>query len=149
MNETGELVRGAEGTIVRVSADSLTVRPLTGGATQVFSRMAGSYHQVAPTRRPYLMRGALIGGFSGVIAAGLYTMGRGRECADQADFCVERSKPAVNRGVAFGLAGVVAGITIARFTTKDRWTSWPAGSTASPAISLGEQGLGLGVIVRF
>ena len=149
MTDAGDLVRGAEGTIIRVSKDSLTLRPLAGGAPEVFAPIAGSYHQVAPRRRPYLVRGTLIGGFSGLIAAGMFTLGRGRECNDQADFCVQRAKPAINRGVAFGVSGVLAGIVIARFTTHDRWTGWPLGSAAAPAVSLGAQGLGLGLLVRF
>jgi hypothetical protein len=149
MTDAGDLVRGAEGTILRVSKDSLTVRPLTGGAPEVFAPTAGSYHLVAPERRPYLVRGTLIGGFSGLIAAGLFTVGRGRECAEQADFCIQRTKPAINRGIALGVGGALAGIIIARFTTHDRWSSWPLGSTAAPTVSLGAPGLGLGLLVRF
>jgi hypothetical protein len=149
MDEAGAVVRGAEGVLQRVSPDSLTLRPLSGGPDQVFVASPQAAHLIRTGHRAYLVRGAVIGGFAGLLTGAIITMSKGRECADLDYLCPQREVPIVSRELLVAGIGATTGALIGLLRSHDVWTPWPAPPQARPVVSIGARGLELGLSLPF
>ena len=147
--DTGELDRGMEGTVERLSGDTLILRPKTGGVPQVF--LAGDTSQlfVYSGRHSHVARGAVIGGIAGLLAGGLVGAARGQVCEGNTSLCFDRRVVAFKAGVILGAVGTVGGLIIGTLSSHEAWARSARFPSVRPALTVGSRGMGLGVAATF
>jgi hypothetical protein len=130
LTESGAFDRRVEGTIERVSRDTLRLRPKTGGPSQVFTVESGARLFVLTGHRSSLGRGAAIGGLLGVVAGGLVGVLAGKVCPGQEVLCINRRQIAITGGLVLAATGAATGLVIGALNPRDIWT--PTGMFPAP-----------------
>ena len=144
----GFLDRGLEGRLERVSGDTLVLTPRAGGPAR--SILASSEMQlfVFAGKRSLLLRGAAIGGMSGALAGGFVGMVAGRVCTTDDPQCPIRHRITAKASLILGASGMAAGLLIGAIASREYWVRsrdyWP-----SPSLSVGAEGVALGVALAF
>jgi len=149
LGETGLLDRGMEGTVERLSGDTLILRPKAGGSVQVF--VAGEETQlfVFAGHRSRVARGAIIGGVAGLVAGGLVGAASGEVCEGPSSLCFDRQVVAWRAGLILGACGAVSGIIIGAFASHEAWARSARLPSVRPAVSVGARGMALGFSATF
>jgi hypothetical protein len=137
-----------DGTIVRISGDTLVLRPKQGGGSRLYTPSNDSQLLVLTGHRPSVARGATIGALVGVLTAGFVATLAGPACNGDGVLCYIRRHVSVRNAVVLGGAGMVMGATIGALKPRRIWTrAWLPESTAGFAVGAG--GFGLGVSIPF
>jgi hypothetical protein len=147
--DSGVLDRGIEGTVQRLSGDTLVLRPKAGGASQTF--LAGESAQlfVYDGHRSRLVRGAAIGGVLGLLTGGLVSAVRGESCYSESTLCVERRVDSFRTEVILGASGIAGGLIIGLFASHEVWARSSRLPSVRPAISVSAHGMGVGLRATF
>jgi hypothetical protein len=137
-----------DGTIERISGDTLTLRPKTGGGHRLYTPSNENQLLVLTAKRSAVARGATIGALTGILAAGFLVSLAPKECSGNSVLCFSRRHVAVRNAALLGGVGIVAGAIIGAFSPLKTWTrAWMPEAGPSPAVGAG--GLGLGLSIAF
>lgn len=149
LRDTGLLDRGVEGTVERLSGDTLILRPRSGGSPRVF--LAGEESQlfVFAGHRSRILRGVVIGGIAGLVGGGLVAAASGEVCEGTSSLCFDRKVVGFKAGLILGACGAVSGIVIGAFASHEAWTRSSRLPSLRPAVTLGNRGVGLGLAATF
>lgn len=135
-----------DGTIERISGDTLTLRPKSGGGHRLYTPSNESQLLVVTAKRSAVARGATIGALTGILSAGFLVSLAPKECSGNSVLCFSRRHVAVRNAALLGGVGTVAGAIIGALNPQKTWTrAWMP--EAGPAI--GASGMGLGVSIAF
>lgn len=147
LTESGVLSRPVEGTVERISRDTLVLSPKGGGLSQAFPAAPGTVVSVYSGRRSSLFKGAIIGGFAGLVTGGL-SAGFASRCESGQMFCSTRREVTVRWALVLAGGGAAIGLLVGALTSHDTWAR-TSGSSGWPFISMGNRGLDAGFSISF
>jgi hypothetical protein len=145
MTPAGFFDREVEGTIERLSGDTITLRPRAGGQSQVFAAVSRGELYVFAGRRPALARGAVLGATFGLLAGAIVGALAGEVCTGNDALCVNRRQVSLATESALMAVGTATGLVIGAFNPRDTWKRTRISPQARLGISMGAGGVGLGV----
>ena len=148
LTESGVLDRGFDGSVERISGDTLVVHP-RWGASQTFLAGPGNQLFVYTGRHSAALQGTVIGGTAGLLVAGLVSAFAGEVCTGTDALCTSRRPIAVKAGVLLGTTGAVTGLLIGIFASYEKWTPSRAYWGVHPAVSIGAGQLRCGLSLFF
>jgi len=114
-----------DGTVERISGDTVVVAPNLGGDSQALLLDPETQLYVSTGRRSSIARGAAIGGLLGALSAGALATFAGRGCDDTTALCTETRPSAVGRSAMLIALGTVSGAIIGRFARHEIWKLLP------------------------
>lgn len=150
--EAGYLGKRLEGTVLRVSGDTLLVLPVQqqlDTQSVLVDRDAELFVSVG--RRKDIGRGAAIGTVAGVVTAGLLGAFSEESCSNRvaAPFCADPKSLAVKRALLLGGAGAIAGAVIGTFASHEIWKRSHLEARAEATLSFGPRGGSVGLSFDF
>jgi hypothetical protein len=127
-----------DGTIVGISGDTLTLRPKRGGGSRLYTPSFESQLMVLTEKRSALVRGGIIGGLAGVLAAGFVATLGGPDCNGDGVLCFIRRHNSARTAALLGGVGAAAGVIVGALSPQKTWTrAWlpeaPPGPVMEPA----------------
>jgi hypothetical protein len=148
LTEAGVFDRGFDGSVERLSGDTLVVHP-RWGSSQTFLAGPGNQLFVFTGRHSAALQGTAIGGTAGLLVGGLVAAFAGDVCTGSDGLCTSRRPIAVRAGVLLGATGAVTGLLIGIFASYEKWTPSRAYWGVHPAVSIGAGQLSCGLSLSF
>ena len=114
-----------DGTVERISGDTLVVAPYLGGDSQALLLDPETQLDVSTGRRSSIPRGAAIGGLLGAVAAAAVAAFSSGGCDETTELCTQTRRNSVGRGAIMIAMGTVSGAIIGRFARHEIWKHLP------------------------
>lgn len=141
---SGATAHRYDGTVESISGDTLTFRSAVGGAAHRYVPAPNAQLFVLTGNRSSALRGATIGGLTGIIAGGVWGLTRQKECTGNQHLCLNRKSLAMKEGAILGVAGAITGLVIGSLDKREQWTrAWrlssappESGGTTRPGVGL-------------
>ena len=128
--ESGFLDQRTEGTIERISGDTLVLAQKVGGSRRIFVGHPETRLFVFTGRRASGLRGAMIGGGIGLVAGGTLGLVAGEVCVNERSLCLHRKQVALIGSAIVGVIGFGTGLLIGSVSHHEVWMLIPPPSAA-------------------
>lgn len=140
----GKFLPRFDGTVTRISGDTLTLRPKTGGGSRLHTPSSQGQLTMLTSQRDATVKGAVIGGLTGVLAGGLVATLGGQVCNGSSVLCYSRRHVALRNASVLGAAGIVIGAAIGALSPQKTWSRvWMTEASAGLPSEPGRFRLGL------
>ena len=146
--DDGSFERGIEGTLVRVAGDTLTLQPLAGGPLRMFPEVSKAQVFQYMGRRTHSLRGAVIGGATGLIMGGLLGAVAGCE-APAGPVCGQRREVGLEATLIMAAAGSATGFVIGTLASSGIWVPTLLAPPGGSGLGIGPHKLSLRFAVSF
>lgn len=134
----GRFLPRFDGTVVRISGDTLTLRPKSGGGSRLYTPSHESQLLVVTAQRSAAGRGTVIGALTGVLAAGFVaTLASACTGSDNGGVCFIRRNTALRNTIILGGGGAGIGAMIGALRPRRTWAR-----TWMPRLESGAPGAG-------
>lgn len=146
---SGFLDQRTEGTIERITGDTLVVHGKIGGPQPIFVGHPETRLYRFAGRRSSAVRGLAIGSVLGIVTGGAVSLVVGKSCVIQRGLCLHRRQFALTGGILFALTGATTGLVVGSLSGREVWSlTGPPSSLRLPPRP-GSPDLAFGVRLRF
>lgn len=128
--ERGYLDQRAEGTIERMSGDTLFLAQKIGGSREVYVGHPETQLFVFTGRSSSAGKGAAVGGILGLVAVGVVGMIAGKGCVGDRPLCTQRRPASLGLNAGLVVVGLGTGLVIGVVSSHDIWQRSPPPSEA-------------------